>query len=112
MRCVSVHYSSATGHILNWDLCVCVYVCERERGREGGREGRLQKGRGYTMCVFRSKIKIFLQGLLREMKIYFLMCYMMGQRPPGHFPGSRDCIALSGKRNSNEKWFNAVPARE
>ena len=37
MRCVSVHYSSATGHILNWDLCVCVYVCERERGREGGR---------------------------------------------------------------------------
>ena len=46
------------------------------------------------------------------MKIYFLICYVMGQPPPGHLPGSRACIALSGKRNSNEKWFNAVAARE
>ena len=64
------------------------------------------------MCVFRSQIKIFLQGLLCEMKIYFLICYMMGQPPPGHLPVSRACIALSQKMNSNEKWFHAVPARE
>lgn len=47
-----------------------------------------------------------------EMKIYFLICFVIGQSLPGRSPGSRACIALSGKRNSNEKWFNAVPARE
>lgn len=64
------------------------------------------------MCIFRSKIKIFLQGLLCEMKIYFLICYVIGQSLPGHLPGSRAYIALSGKRNSNEKWFNVVSAWE
>ena len=57
MRCFSVHYSCATGYILNWDLCVCVCVRERERERESFRREE------DILCVFlEAKLKYFSRG--------------------------------------------------
>ena len=82
------------GCVLNWSLIIgseCVCVRER-RGGEISLEGR-----GYTGCVFGSKIKILLQGLLCEMEISFLICVMIGQSLLGRFPGGRACIPVRKK---------------
>ena len=52
MRCFSVHYSSATGYILNWEpVCVCVRERESFRREED------------ILCVFlEAKLKYFSRG--------------------------------------------------